>query len=333
MARELRIRYSGACYHVTCRGNARQDIFADDQDRRQFVALLKDTRESYQVILHAYVLMSNHFHLLVQTPLANLAEFMRCFNIRYTAWLNHRHSRCGHLYQGRYRARLIDASSYLLEVSRYLHLNPVRKSGLRSGRGGRRWQCLRSYRWSSLPGYLDGKRAEKGVPYKPVLSLAGGRRAYRDFVLDGLRRNVDSPFLGSSDRMVLGDEAFVARVRDEHVRTGSKQEQPAYREPTTAWLEPETIVECVAGALNKDKNELLSRSSGGVARGILAEMLQRWGGLSGKAAGMLMGGVHYSTVSQLRRRLKSNAAKDKQVAKLYGTVEERIRAPLSNVKI
>jgi len=126
MARPLRIQYPGAFYHITCRGNERKEIFLDDKDRNRFLALLTESLETYQVILYAYILMINHFHLLVQTKRANLSEFMRCFNICYTGWFNYRHHRCGHLYQGRYKAFLIDADNYLLEVSRYLHLNSVR---------------------------------------------------------------------------------------------------------------------------------------------------------------------------------------------------------------
>src|SRR5512140_10640 len=102
MVRPLRIQYPGAVYHVTCRGNEWRDIFQDDKDRRKFVAILSRSLETYSVELYAYVLMSNHFHLLVATPLGNLGEFMRHFNITYTGTFNRCHRRVGHLYQGRY---------------------------------------------------------------------------------------------------------------------------------------------------------------------------------------------------------------------------------------
>ncbi len=111
---------------MTCRGNERKTIFADDRDRSIFLDKVKTSNEIYQVRIHAYVLMSNHFHLIVETPKGNLSEFMRHFNITYTAAYNRRHNRIGHLYQGRFKAILIDADNYLLELSRYVHLNPVR---------------------------------------------------------------------------------------------------------------------------------------------------------------------------------------------------------------
>ena len=115
MARALRIFYPNAVYHVTCRGNDRKNIFRDDRDRRLFLEKLKTSMEIYGVKVQAYVLMSNHFHLIVETPKANLSDFMRHFNIAYTGAYNRRHKRVGHLYQGRYKAILVDKDSYLLD--------------------------------------------------------------------------------------------------------------------------------------------------------------------------------------------------------------------------
>src|SRR5208283_1692920 len=151
MARPLRIQYENACYHVTCRGNGRQHIFLADFDRTTFLELLARSVEIYQVRLIAFVLMTNHFHLVVKTPHANLQKLMRHFNISYTAYVNKRHGRSGHLYQGRYKAFLIDADSYLLEVSRYLHLNPVHTAQHVHSTEEQKREYLRSYRWSSYP--------------------------------------------------------------------------------------------------------------------------------------------------------------------------------------
>ena len=113
-------------FHVTCRGNDRRVIFRDDHDRARFLEQLRSASEIFSVRVHAYVLMSNHFHLIVETPKANLSEFMRQFNISYTGYYNRRHRRIGHLSQGRFKAIVVDKDSYLLELSRYVHLNPIR---------------------------------------------------------------------------------------------------------------------------------------------------------------------------------------------------------------
>lgn len=158
MARPLRISYPNAFYHVTCRGNDRRVIFRDDHDRTRFLAQLESALEIFSVRLHAYVLMSNHFHLIVETPKANLSEFMRQFNISYTSYYNRRHGRIGHLYQGRFKAIVVDKDSYLLELSRYVHLNPIRIKAKGQRSEAERIGEVSRYRWSSLSGYLDGKK-------------------------------------------------------------------------------------------------------------------------------------------------------------------------------
>ena len=126
MARPLRIQYRDAYYHVTCRGNDRRSIYRDDSDRELFLEKLKGSLEIYGVALHAYVLMGNHFHLLVQTPKANLSEFMRHFNIAYTGAYNRRHKRVGHLYQGRYHNVVVNGEDQFLMLCRYVESNALR---------------------------------------------------------------------------------------------------------------------------------------------------------------------------------------------------------------
>jgi putative transposase len=152
MARPLRIDYADAYYHVTCRGNERREIFRGDQDRRAFLERVQRSLEIYGVRLHCYVLMSNHFHLVVQTPKANLSEFMRHLNVSYTGYYNRRHQRVGHLFQGRFKAVVVEADSYLLELSRYVHLNPVRVGAVKRKDLREQLAHLRGYRWSSLRG-------------------------------------------------------------------------------------------------------------------------------------------------------------------------------------
>ena len=126
MARPLRIIYEGAFYHVTARGNERRRIFLSHRDYEKFLSYLAEAVHKYGVILHAFVLMANHYHLIVETPKGNLSSFMHSLNSAYTTYFNIKRRRAGHLFQGRYKALLIDVDNYLLELSRYIHLNPVR---------------------------------------------------------------------------------------------------------------------------------------------------------------------------------------------------------------
>lgn len=127
MARPLRLVYPGALYHITARGNERKEIFRSDDDRSAFLSILAQAVERYRLILHAYVLMSNHYHLLLETEEGNLPLAIRHLNGLYTGYFNRSHRRVGHLFQGRYKAILIEKESYLLELSRYIHLNERKK--------------------------------------------------------------------------------------------------------------------------------------------------------------------------------------------------------------
>ncbi len=139
----------------TNRGNNRELLFKDDVDRQPFLGILADSVDTYQVRIHSFVLMNNNWHLLVQTPLANLSEFMRRFNITYTSHYNRRHKRVGHLYQSGYRSFLVEEDGYLNVVSRYIHLNPVRISSMKEVELEKRLEYLYGYKWSSLRGYVE----------------------------------------------------------------------------------------------------------------------------------------------------------------------------------
>lgn len=154
MARALRIEYPGAVYHVMARGNHGLDIFQDDRDRRSFLETLAEACKKTGWKVHAYVLMSNHYHLLIETPEANLVAGMKWLQGTYTQRYNHRHKQRGHLFQGRYKAVVVDGEEapYFQVVSTYIHLNPARAKLIRPGE-----QRLKSYGWSSYPFYLQAK--------------------------------------------------------------------------------------------------------------------------------------------------------------------------------
>ena len=204
MARPLRLEFPGAIYHLTGRGNARQKIFFSDADRQLFLDALAGVVGRYGWICHAYCLMANHYHLLVETPKPNLSLGMRQLNGIYTQAFNRRHQRVGHLFQGRFKAILVQKESYLLELCRYVVLNPIRVKGhARTG----------TWKWSSY-------RATAGLASGPdflttdwVLGQFGKNRAqaqkrYRDFVREGLESH---PWEALQGQIYLGSEAFIER--------------------------------------------------------------------------------------------------------------------------
>src|SRR5436309_1550477 len=195
MARPLPIEYPGAYYHLTSRGNERKAIFRDDRDRERLLELLARAVKDFHLRLHGYVLMSNHYHLLVETPRGGLSRALRYLNGVYTQAFNRRHRRVGHLYQGRYKAILVDKDSYLAELSRYVHLNPVRIRPQKEKSVAEQWRVLEKYRWSSLAGYLDRSRRQLSVKYEEVLAESGGTaKKYRQFIDDGLREGYETPW-------------------------------------------------------------------------------------------------------------------------------------------
>src|SRR4030067_3311294 len=140
MARPLRIEFAGALYHVTARGNRQADIYADDADRQQFLSLLHHTVDRYDWYCHAYCLMDNHYHLLIETSTPTLSKGMKYLNCTYTQYFNRQHQRVGHVFQGRYKAILVQKDSHLLELARYIQFNPGRTHMVRS---------VKDWRWSS----------------------------------------------------------------------------------------------------------------------------------------------------------------------------------------
>jgi putative transposase len=234
MTRPLRIQYPGAVYHVTCRGNERGNIFRDDEDRHAFLRTLSQSLDIYSVKLHAYVLMDNHFHLLAETPLGNLSEFMRHLNITYTSRFNRRHNRAGHLYQGRYKSILVEKEAYLSALSRYIHLNPIKVKKLADHSAKEHEGYLISYSWSSLPGYIDPSRRETMVDYTLVLSDYGGdtvkgRNAYRRRIKADITAGlaVKEGVIGQS---ILGGEDFIQWVHDAFLGDRENHEQPSASE-------------------------------------------------------------------------------------------------------
>ncbi|MEO0136176.1 MAG: transposase [candidate division WOR-3 bacterium] len=324
MARALRIQFPNAVYHITCRGVERRPIYVDNKDREQFINLLQRSLENYQVLLHAYILMDNHFHLLIQTPKANCAEFMRHFNISYTGWFNRRYQRCGNLYQGRYKAFLVDVDNYLLEVSRYLHLNCVRVSSWVNKGYLARWRYVQGYCWSSLGGYLYKERVLPFMTYGLILGMVGGRRGYCDFIRDGLRRGVESPFGGVRARVILGTEEYVKKVKN-YLRRGSVREQPGYREIVFNPLAPVRVLDIVAEYFGVSVKRLKESGGYGEVRGVLAELMYRYCDTTQSAIGEILGGIDYGAVYLLRRRLRERMDRDANLRKRYTEVEAKVR--------
>ncbi len=227
MARPLRIEFEGALYHVTARGDRLEPIYEDDEDRVCFLRVLGEVVEQFHWICHAYCLMTNHYHLVVETPDGNLSKGMRQLNGVFTQASNRRHRRSGHLFQGRYKAILVDRDAYFLELARYVVLNPVRAGMVRTPG---------DWPWSSYRAMVGEGSIPSWLAVDDLLSLFGERRSkarrrYQRFVAEGIGE--ESVWLNLHQQIYLGDEAFVERTRKE-VGTVDKMTIPrAQHQPPT----------------------------------------------------------------------------------------------------
>jgi putative transposase len=221
MVRPLRIEYEGAFYHITSRGNARAEIFVDDIDRRRLLEIFTEVVSRYGFLIHAYCLMSNHYHLLVETPLSNLSAGMRQLNGVYTQAFNRRHQRVGHLFQGRYKAVLVDRDEYLLELSRYIVLNPVRAN-----------LVLRpeEWKWSSYRAMIGMDKQPGFLHTNWLLSEFSlvrqeAQSRYRSFVEDA--KGMESPLRKARGGWILGGKRFLEemteRIKGKELEKGLKE--------------------------------------------------------------------------------------------------------------
>ncbi|MHB8882041.1 MAG: REP-associated tyrosine transposase [Thermodesulfovibrionales bacterium] len=203
MARPLRIEYDGAVYHVTSRGNDRKAIYTSDADRTAFLDILADTNKRFNWLCHAYCLMNNHYHLIIETPDGNLSKGMRQLNGVYTQTYNRQHRKVGHIFQGRFKAVLVEKESHLLEACRYVVLNPVRA---KAATHPEQWH------WSSYKATAGSEQPHRCLTTDWVLGQFGNRkkeaaRRYREFVEAGIGQ--ESIWKKAKGRGILGEEEFI----------------------------------------------------------------------------------------------------------------------------
>jgi putative transposase len=248
MARPLRLQFPGALYHVTARGNARQRIYLDAEDRHRFLELLGQEIGQQRWICYAYCLMDNHYHLLIETPEPNLVAGMQRLSGVYTQSFNRRHRRVGHLFQGRYKAILVDKDGYLLELCRYIVLNPIRAKAVKR---------LEQWPWSSYAGTVGSEPTPSWLAAKTVRGLFANRAAYARFVAEGIGNA--SPWTQLRAQMYLGGEEFLKRLQD-------RLPARPVRGITRAHLEPsrpsaKAIEAAVAKAYRLPADQILDRSN------------------------------------------------------------------------
>ena len=308
MPRPPRIDFPDAVYHVTSRGNGRADIFWNDDDRQRFVDQLAHHLQLAAVVLYGYVLMDNHIHLLVRTPRANLSHFMQRLLTAHALYARYRHRRPGHLFQGRFKAKLVEDEVYLLAVTRYIHLNPVKIAACRRMSGRERLERLEAYCWSSYRGYTSAAQAQEFVNYAVLREygrdLPAARRHYRAYVQACLTED-DTPMLEAmaSSRYAIGGAAFIERTEDriEQRRSGRMQDRDL---DLPRWTVPVEEIDAAVARHYRIERALLAEHGrrAGPAKAVAVELAARLAELSGRAIGEHYG-VGASAVGAIHQRL------------------------------
>lgn len=303
MARKPRIHIPGGFYHVILRGNDGKDIFFSDQDRNYFEKLVQNGIDRFKHRIHAYCWMSNHVHMLIQVYEVPLSKIIQNLSFRYASYINKKISRIGHLFQGRYKAILIDEESYLLELVRYIHLNPVRAK-IR--------KLPEDYEWSGHLCYI-GIKSNKWLTVEYVLSQFSkrqktARRKYEEFIFEGLDGVYRREFhYGSEEERILGDDRFIEEVLGQV----DKRLEKKYK--------VEDIIDLVCKNFKVRREELISLSRQrelSRVRGIIAFMVAEYGdGSLSEYARIVRRDLSTLSiaVNQIRKELETDIVLQKQL--------------------
>jgi putative transposase len=333
MARPLRIEYAGAYYHVMNRGNRRQAVFTEPRDYELFLERLGQFSGQFEVRLLCYCCMPNHFHLYLRTERANLSRFMQSLLTSFTISLNRRHRSSGHVFQGRFTAHLVENDAYGGEVSRYVHLNPVRTKALRRAGVSARRRALRAFGWSSYAACIGLSPGPKWFDPGPLLSDWGASRRvqmrrYREYVEEGLLRDLDSPLARLEGQTILGTEPFLDHIRRTYVltRTADRREQPAFERARQS-IPFEAVAGCVSRHCGVRPESLLTRrGSDRRARQLLIYAVCRYSRAGESLTALAKRfGISLSGLTMARDRVERSLRDDRKLLKTWAQIEESLQ--------
>ena len=325
MARPLRIEFEGALYHVTARGNERRKIFFTKRDFEKFKEYIAGAQKKYGFLLHSYVLMSNHYHLMVETPEKNLSRIMHHINSSYTTYINIKRKRIGHLFQGRYKAIVVDKDDYLLELSRYIHLNPVRANMVHKPE---------EYPYSSYRIFISGADeemvTEDGVLGMMAQDKQTARERYRTFVEDALGKELESPLKKVYAGTLLGSKCFVKKIQQTLENSRLGKSEVSHRQ----LLKVSPTVEAILGAVCEHFGESPEEATGNsrsVARKVGIYQAKKHTAATNCRIGVLFGDMRYAAVAKTCQRVARQIEKDEALREDIETLEGKLR--LSIIKV
>jgi len=321
VARALRVEYPGAFYHVLNRGNNQENLFRSGRDREKFLDYLKKVKERFSLVIHTYCLMNNHYHLLIETQQPNLSEAIQWLNVSYAAYFNRRYRRHGHLFQGRFKAILIEADEYLKPLSRYIHLNPVR-TGLVSAPD--------AYFWSSYRALIGKAKPPSFLEVDWLLSNFGRKKReamqkYRAFVESVDMRNLKNPYEDATGGFILGREAFVNWVKETFLSKRDDEKEIPQLRSLKPRVPPKRVINEVCKEFGRSLEQVLERGrKGNWPREVAIYLTKELSGLTCKDLGIYFGGVSGALVTMMSNHIAREKAGDRTLETKIEKIKRRI---------
>jgi len=315
MGRAWRIEYEGALYHILSRGNEQKDIFYDDQDRLLFLATIGEMSERFEIDVFAYVLMGNHYHMLLKTNRANLSKSMQWLGVTYTRRFNLRHFRSGHLFQGRFKSIIVQNDAYLMRLSCYIHRNPLRAGIVKR---------LADYRWSSYKAYAYGDKAPEWLITKQIFSQFKGMDKYKAYREKVQRYAKEEKKLLEDLRygMIIGSKKFVDKIRNTYLPEKPHKEIPQQRDlakgidPIVRLKEAAKILDCDLDHFRRVSRITKSERDD---RNLLVFSVWKTGSLTNDEIGNLFG-MTYSSVSHIVKTVRVKIEEIRDLKEKYGKI-------------
>ncbi len=309
MARPLRIEYPNAFHHVIQRGTEKRDIFSTDKDNEIFLSYINRAHFAYGIFIHTYALMKNHYHLITETPRANLSKAMHYINASYAIYFNAKIKRVGPLYQGRYKAVLVQEDEYIHQLSSYIHLNPVRAEIVKDPA---------DYRWSSYRYFVTQVTPPKWLRIDLILTMFDtnpkkSKILYRNFVLSGINKRKNIILNNTKEDCVLGSNVFFESIKRKFVNQREDPEIPIMRKfKKSSTITFERINDIVKEKVQDDMR---------LQRKISIYFSKKYTGITLRGIADFYGNMNYKTISTIYRRLNKQRMESETLDELLKQIE------------
>lgn len=314
MGYSLRIQFPGAVYHIYSRGNEKKDIFRDDKDRKKFISIIATVKKKLPFELHAYVLMPNHYHMLVTTPDGNISKIMQHINSHYGSYFNWKHKRVGYLFQSKYKSILVGDNAYFKDLTRYIHVNPAAMSGLNK---------LEEYKWSSLPRYMnpDKKDIIDLTRIREIFGSEGSAfvKKYTEFLSAAGAVELDNIRMDMFDKIAVGSDEFLKKISSEFIKRKSKV--PAKLKKLIC-VPYETVLDCVCRVFRVNNAEIFRKKGRfNFARKAAIYLLHSYSGMSPSEMTAIFSDTDRSNISKSLKSAKEEVNKATAFYRLVSKVE------------